>query len=725
MRIVAVEHRLVRWTIAPTGPARGLTTRESVIVAVRDDAGHIGLGEAAPLPAAASMSVDTIADALAAVDALASRLPVTIDSPGHASALADRIAAAPAARFAIECALLAALAQRRGTSVAALLAGTPHAELESAVVVDDEFEAAHASARGARCLKVKVGNNVADVERVRRIARAAPSCRLRLDANRAWSRGEAIEKLAGFRGLPIEYVEEPCVNSHELLGEPLPCKIALDESLVELAPVDVERAVRSPRLAALVLKPTLLGGFARCMELAALAHRHGVAPIVTHALEGPIGFAACGELARAIGADVPVGLAPYAIREVPNASRDARANAGVARGTGAAPARYRVLVATHTDATVDAIREAWQRKETLALLHAKASDVEQARQRRLLDEAARRGDLRDGDAFVLFTSGSTGPSRGVVHTRDSVMAAARASEANLGWRDDDAWLCCLPLAHAGGLSIVMRCLLANKRVILADDPREIADATLASLVPAQLAALLEDPAWRPSRRLRAVLLGGAAAPRPLVDAAVARGVPVLPTYGLTETFGQVATAREPGGVARLLDGVSIDARHDGGLRAVRTAPALLRVRGPMLARAYLDGVPIAPELVTADLGFVQRDSDGDAVHVVGRADDVIISGGENVHPTQVEAVLAATPGVREAAAFGVPDPRWGQIVAVAIAADDRFDREGALARWYAALPAHARPRRIVTLAELPRLPSGKLDRRSVAQLPTIAVEYAG
>jgi len=145
------------------------------------------------------------------------------------------------------------------------------------------------------------------------------------------------------------------------------------------------------------------------------------------------------------------------------------------------------------------------------------------------------------------------------------------------------------------------------------------------------------------------------------------------------------------------------------------------VRGPMLARAYLDGGPIAPELVTADLGFLDH---AGGVHVIGRADDVIISGGENVHPTQVEAILAATPGVREAAAFGVPDPRWGQIVGVAIAADERFDRVRALARWHAALPAHARPRRLVTLAELPRLPSGKLDRRSVAALPTIPVDYA-
>jgi o-succinylbenzoate synthase len=720
MRIVAVHHRVVRWSIAPTGPARGLTSRESVLLAVADDEGHIGLGEAAPLPDTAGMSIDSIADALAAIDALAARLPVTIDSPGHASALADRIATAPAARFAIECALLAAFAQRRHTSVAALLGGVPHAELESAVVVDDEFEAAQAAARGARCLKIKVGPT-SDVERVRRISRAAPSCMLRLDANRAWPRDEAVDRIATFRGLPIEYIEEPCPNAHELLSEPLAVRLALDESLVHLDADALARALRSTRLAALVLKPTLLGGFERCLELAALAHRHGVAPIVTHTLEGPIGFAACGELARAVGADVPVGLAPYVIhegREIASSSPSSSLASGSSSSSSGARA-CEVLVATHTEATVEAIRGAWQRGECVALIHAKTTEIEQARQRRLVDEAVRRGDIRDGDAFVLFTSGSTGPSRGVVHTRDSVMAAARASEANLGWRAADAWLCCLPLAHAGGLSIVMRCLLANKRVLLADDAREIGDATLASLVPAQLAALLDDPAWRPPATLRAVLLGGAAAPRALIDAAVARGVPVLPTYGLTETFGQVATAREPGGSPQLLDGVAIEARHDGGLRATREAPAVLRVRGPMLARAYLEGVPIAPELVTADLGYLA----GTAVHVVGRADDVIISGGENVHPTQVEAVLAATPGVREAAAFGVPDPRWGQIVGVAIAADGRFDRERALTRWHAALPPHARPRCIVTLDELPRLPSGKVDRRRVAALPTIALEY--
>jgi O-succinylbenzoate synthase len=313
MRIVGVAYRIVRWPIEARGAAAvrpnglGWREREAVIIAVRGDDGSTGLGEAAPLP---GLSPDTIADGVAVAELLGARVPHVLDTPAHASAIADRITTAPAARFAVESALLAAYAQRTRTSVASLLAHrVPQAELHRAVVVDDE----HDIPRGARWLKIKVSppGVSAAVERVRRISRAAPRARLRLDANRAWSRGEALALLAGVADLPIEYVEEPCVDAHELLAEPLPCRIALDESLATLAPAALTAALESPQLAALVLKPTLLGGMQRCLALAAEAHRHGVAPLVSHALEGPIGFAACIELARAIGADVPVGLGPH------------------------------------------------------------------------------------------------------------------------------------------------------------------------------------------------------------------------------------------------------------------------------------------------------------------------------------------------------------------------------------------------------------------------------
>lgn len=371
----------------------------------------------------------------------------------------------------------------------------------------------------------------------------------------------------------------------------------------------------------------------------------------------------------------------------------------------------RTLVARPDVASVLAIHAALAAHEAIAPLHARLAPAELERQRALVEAA----HWQEDDALVVFTSGSTGAARGIVHTRSSILGSARASEQRLGWRDDDRWLVCMPLAHTGGLSIVIRCLVARLPIVLHEgdfDARAvaalIADArvTLASLVPTQLSALLDDPAWRAPAHLRAVLLGGAAAPPALVEAALARGVPVHQTYGLTETFGQLATAQTPGGPLVPLAGVQI-------------AGSPLRVRGPMLAARYLDGAPIAPELVTADLGEVQ---DG-ILRIVGRADDVIITGGENVHPAQVEAVLAATPGVRTAYVFGLPDERWGQIVVAAIAAAPELDLAVAREQWHAALPPHARPRRLAVLPRLPQLPNGKLDRRAIAALPTDPMVY--
>jgi O-succinylbenzoate synthase len=309
MNIARVIARRVKWPISSTGAAARWSSREALVIAVVDEQGCIGLGEAAPLP---GMSIDVIGDAERAVAELAGR-EIAIETPHHASATADRVTSAPAARFAIETALLAALAQRTQTSIAQLLCAVPQGELRSAVVVGDPAEARAAALAGARCVKIKIGPGDAagGFARVTSIAAAVPGLRLRLDANRSWPRAETLRWLAALSELPIEYVEEPCEHAHELLDCELPVRIALDESLVTLDPADLAVALESPSLGALVLKPTLLGGFARCLDLAADAHRHGVAPVTSHALEGPIGFAACVELARAIRADVPVGLARH------------------------------------------------------------------------------------------------------------------------------------------------------------------------------------------------------------------------------------------------------------------------------------------------------------------------------------------------------------------------------------------------------------------------------
>ncbi|MEO8846956.1 MAG: AMP-binding protein [Kofleriaceae bacterium] len=367
------------------------------------------------------------------------------------------------------------------------------------------------------------------------------------------------------------------------------------------------------------------------------------------------------------------------------------------------------VVAEPSVATILAIYSALEAQRPLALIHAKQPAEARAEQQRAFAAA----EVPTDTAFVLFTSGTTGTSRGVVLSRAAIVAAAAASEARFGWRDDDRWLLALPMAHAGGLSIVVRCLIARKPVVLHEgdfDPARVAEliaiahTTLASLVPAQLTELV----GMPHALLRAVVLGGAAAMPALVDAAVAAGWPVYPSYGLTETFGQIATATRPGGPLVVLPGVTIS-----------TADTLT-IRAPQLATSYLGGPAIAPELVTSDLG--ELDDDG-TLRVLGRRDDLINTGGEKVHPLDVERVLTTTPGVRAACAFGVADERFGRVVAAVIVGDERFDRASALEHWRHALPSYARPRWLARVDNLPLLPSGKPDRRAIAALPIEVVAY--
>lgn len=700
MTIVSVRTHAQRWTLDGTGAARGRTERASVIVTVETAGGHIGLGEAAPLP---GMSTDTLEDAQRELAALA--VPFTA-TPRLRS---------PSAQFAIETALANAAAAERGCTLAEVLGGAQPAE--AAVVVDSEWHADVAAHAGATTLKVKVGaaDFAADLARLLAIHRAAPGATLRLDANRSWPAERVRERLFALAELPIEFLEEPCDDARALLRDPLPIPIALDESLATLAASQIEGVLDAPGLGALVLKPTLLGGITACLALAAKARAAGKAAVISHCLEGSIGFEACRALASAAGGGVH-GVAPHP-------------------GLRAFAQPRRIIPGTIDRRTVETIERALDATDVLAVLNPKLAPTELARQRRLVETAPLPPDAK----VILFTSGSTGEPRGIVLSRAALAAAADASWQHLGRRDDDRWLLALSPASAGGLAVIVRCRAAGVpvetigtnevgEVSLAD---ALARCTLASLVPAQLSLLLSDPDWRCPASVRAVLLGGAAAPPALVAEAVRRGMTVHPTYGLTETFGQVATAPHVGAPLVPLPGVEIAA-------GTRATPERIRVRGPMLATQYLDGTPIAPELVTEDLGVIETDADGGgpALVVSGRADDVIISGGMNVHPAEVEAVLAATPGVRMACAFGVADERWGQIVGAAIAVDASFDRRTAISAWHERLPPHARPRRLATVGPgsaaphstaegvtLPLLPGGKVDRRACSALPGEPVHY--
>ncbi len=326
------------------------------------------------------------------------------------------------------------------------------------------------------------------------------------------------------------------------------------------------------------------------------------------------------------------------------------------------------------------------------------------------------GSGLDDTLAILRTSGTGGRARAVALTRRNFAASARAVRARLGLGPDDVWYASLSLAHIGGLALVDRALATGGRVVVrgAWRPRTLVELleagalTHASLVPTMLARLLDAHPVHPAfASLRCVLVGGAGAPPALVERALSAGLPVALTYGMTETCSQVATAppalvrAKPGTVGAPLDGVEARIRPDGEIE----------VRGPMVARAHHRGDPIAdPDgwHRTGDLGHL--DGDGH-LWVTGRKARRIVSGGVNVDPAEVEGVLAAHPGVAEAAVVGVPDPEWGERVAAAVVPAAGHDiGVAALQRHCGALLGPpARPRVFSVLDALPRNLNGKVD----------------
>lgn len=330
---------------------------------------------------------------------------------------------------------------------------------------------------------------------------------------------------------------------------------------------------------------------------------------------------------------------------------------------------------------------------------------------------------------VVFTSGTSGRPRAIVLTARNLLASALASAERLGIRSDDRWLCTLPLHHVGGLSVLVRSVILGFTTVLHGrfEPNAVAEAlidegvNLVSLVPTTLRRTIEALGTRAAgTRLRAILLGGAAASPELLDRARALGLPIAPTYGMTEAASQVATAApgDPcmaeGKVGRPLRGVVIRiVRGDDGV-ASPGEPGEILLAGPTISggemnadgsirRTLVDGW-----LWTGDLGVL--DGNG-CLRILGRRDDMIVTGGENVAPDEVEAALLAHPWVAEAGVAGEPDPEWGEVVAAWIVPGPRIPTlEDLRAHCRVTLAPHKLPRRLHILASLPRTSLGKLRR---------------
>ena len=302
---------------------------------------------------------------------------------------------------------------------------------------------------------------------------------------------------------------------------------------------------------------------------------------------------------------------------------------------------------------------------------------------------------------VIHTSGTTGEPKPVELTFANHAASAAASADALGVDPYDRWLCPLPLHHVGGLCVLVRCAVNHTTAVIhqrfeAERVKRVLEAgevTLASLVPTMLVRLREA-GLRSAPNLRAIVLGGGPIPAGLLDWAAESGIPVTPVYGMTETCSQVV-AGSPG---RPLAGAELEIGAGGEIL----------VRGPMVA----PGEPASDGwLHTGDLG--RLDENG-RLHVEGRLKELIVTGGENVAPLEVEQALLAHPAVADAAVAGRPDPEWGEAIAAFVVPSARVDPEDLKAWCRERLAPHKVPKRVEIVESLPRSPGGKLLRARLA-----------
>lgn len=333
--------------------------------------------------------------------------------------------------------------------------------------------------------------------------------------------------------------------------------------------------------------------------------------------------------------------------------------------------------------------------------------------------------------FLVYTSGTTGRPKGALLSFGNIYASAVSSAIHLGTLPQDLWLHMMPLSHIGGLSILFRSVITGSGIVWLNrfDPQTVFDLlhrypiTLISVVPTMLYRLLESDESFGSN-LRIVLLGGAPAPASLVEEAHRRNVPAVQTYGLTETSSQIATRLPDDAYGTLSSGpaiyptqIAIMTPQGPSFSPYQHGEVL--VKGPTVFQGYWKQ-PDATQatfwndwLRTGDIGYLDERG---YLTVIDRQKELIIKGGENLSPSEIEAALLAHPHINDAGVIGVPDPQWGQVPVAIIATDQSISRDE-LHRWAQLhLSTVKQPTQYYQANTLPRTASGKLRRRELAAM---------
>ena len=317
---------------------------------------------------------------------------------------------------------------------------------------------------------------------------------------------------------------------------------------------------------------------------------------------------------------------------------------------------------------------------------------------------------------IINTSATTGKFKSVPIRWSQIEAHVKASAKVLGVEETDNWLVVLPMFHVSGLSIILRTLYNGTRATIREkfseqvvlEALEIEDVTMVSLVPTVLQRIVER-IHTPT--LRAILLGGEFIPMPLLQECVQRDLPVYKTYGMSETFAQSTTfsiqdyPNKLASVGYPLEGVTIDIRHpdEEGVGEVWLS-------SPMLMKGYLNKEPIQGAFNTDDIGYV--DDDG-FLYLLNRRKDIIISGGENIYPKEIEDVLYGMDGILECAVIPVSDPKWGQVPVLCVVTN--CSEEDISQYLLSRLAKYKVPKRIVYYDALPKNSMGKILRQTLIQ----------